>query len=387
MKIESKLFALQTYLREAAGYLENLRHWSHNQVFNTINVPPAPPPPQPFMLNSIDFPNTHCLVESGGERDLYDYVQAVINKEVVAANRVAVTNALEWESEHYKVTRHHERVEFTSILQLNPDDIPRFSRKEYQDTKDEPRYVVGPDGTWKLLRDGVKLGLGLEGINFVMKLRLSFAKSAIENDTMDVSLNWNGNCLCTIEETLALGRPKIPVHSTLPLNYVTKEEFDANFELVLPGSLIDHQERLKERVIKVFRELMPVGGRLPPSSRLTGEFRINKNGRSDTSLRLATSTTSDYVERIHGYDEEQIDTLIRSGAFPVYMKLGGGYVIGFTESGLDWLLTTTWDKLSIKERLELYVAMLSLLQHNHLGDYSTSEIFKSLDTIFETRPA
>ena len=385
MKILSRLFSMQGYLQAVSRYFIALDNWTHNPVFRTINVPCPPCPPNPHQVDQFDVVHVESLVASGGEREFYDYIKAVIDNKVVAADRVEVSDAKKWESEHYQIANQNGRVEFKSIRLLDSSSIPTFQRSHTRDTNKD-RYLVGPDGTWRKLSEGAKLGAGSKENNLYLKLRVAFAQSAIENETMEVSLDYSGGCYCSIAETLTVGHPEITVRSIKPLDYVTQEEFDANFELALPGSLLDHQERLKERVTQLFRNLMATEDRLPPSSRLTGEFRLDNFSRKG-SIRLATSTTRDFIEHIHDYDEQQSNAVIQNGAFPVYMKVGELFVVGFTETGLEWLTTMAWGNLSILERLELYVLMLSLYQHNHLGDYGITEIYNSLDDHFATKPA
>lgn len=385
MKILSRLFSMQGYLQAVSRYFIDLDQWSHNPVFRTINVPCPPCPPNPHQVEQFDVVHVESLLTSGGERELYDYIGAMLDREVRPADRVKVSDAKKWESEHYSLSTNYKRLEFKSFLLIDSSSMPNFQRSHTRDTSND-RYMVGPDGTWRKLEEGVKLGAGIKDNNFYINLRLAFAQSAIEGETMGVSIDYSGYCSCSIKETLTIGNPEVTVRCIEPLDYVTQEEFDANFELVLPGSMIDHQERLKERVVHLFRNLMATEERLPPSSRFTGEFRLDSFSRKE-GIRLATASSLSYIERIHNYDDQQIDTLVENGAFPVYMKVGELFVVGFTEDGLNWLLTTTWDRMTILERLDLYVSMLALYQHNHLGDYTIAEIYKSLDNHFDIKPA
>lgn len=385
MKMLSRLFSMQGYLQAVSRYFMDLDNWTHNPVFRTINVPCPPCPPNPHQIEQFDAIHVESLIASGGEREFYDYIKAVIDKKVVPADRIAVSDAKKWESEHYQVINHSGRVELKSVVLLDSGSIPTFQRSHTRDTSKD-RYLVGPDGTWMKLSEGAMLGAGLRDNNFYLKIRVAFAQSAIEDETMGVSFDYSGNCSCSIAETLTAGNPEITVRSIRPLDFITQEEFDANFELTLPGSLIDHQERLKERVVHLFRNLMATEDRLPPSARLTGEFRLDNFSRKE-GIRLATTTSREYIEHIHNYDEKQMNTLVKNGAFPVYMKLKELFVVGFTEAGLEWLTTIAWKNMPIIERLDLYVSMLALYQHNHLGDYTIEDIFNSLDQHFAIKPA
>lgn len=381
MKLLSKIYGLQGFLVDASNYLHNLESWTRNHVFQVTNVPSAPPAPHPSLLMDLDRVNVPALCASGGERELYDYVRAVSLGLVYPADRQKVSNPLEWTSEHYQFTTNYATLRFLSVVPVKSSELQSLHRNHRNREADGLYYLVGPDGTWYAVPDATKFGWSYSKDGLALKMNLSFAKSAIEGETMPVRISSGGSCSCTVRETLTIGQPLITVSGMEPLEYVNQEEFDASLELHIPGSLIDHQERLKERVYKVFTALIPKEEDYPPIAHLTGTFRYNAFGRSTDNVVLGTLPDDSYVPPEVEYSDEQLDKARKSTGFAVYMKDGSYFGYGITEGGRDWLFEKAWPNMSITERLEFYVMLLSIYQHNHDDNYSAGGIFRNLDKL------
>lgn len=382
MKLLSKIYSLQAFLAEASNYFQNLEAWSRNPTFQVTNVPCPPPAPHVSMLMEFDRINPTALCANGGERELYDYIKAVMNNEVVAADREKVSDPLTWESEHYQFTKSYNTLRFLSVIQVRSSDLQDLHRNHRHRNQDGLRYLVGPDGTWYAAPEDAKFGWSATKDGLMLKMKLSFAKSAIEGETLAVSIGSSGTCTCTVRETLTLGQPEITVIGSEPLEYVTQEEFDAAFELHIPGSLIDHQERLKERVSKVFTALIPKEGEYPPLAHLYGTFHYKSSGRrNDNAVCFGSRPDDAFVPPETEYSKEQLELACKSGGFAVYMKVDNFFGYGITEGGRDWLFNDAWPKMSIVERLEFYVMLLSIYQHNRDDNYSAGGIFRNLDKV------
>lgn len=380
MKLFSKLLGMQHYLRETGVYLGYLQDWTRNHVFQVTNVPIAPPPPNPTGIMELDHINISALVNDGGERELYDYIKAVMNNEVFPANRASVSDPTQWESEHYKFVDKYTPLQLLSVLVVDTSDLPNFHHCHREKSPEGIRYVVGPDGTWYNPPEKAIEGWSVEKDGLVLKLRLSYAKSDIPGELLSVSITPGGTCSSTVRETLTIGQPEFIVNSIKPFTCVTQEEFEAAFELYLPGSLIDHQERLAKRVTKVFNALIPVDDRFPPLTHLYGAFRLSDRRRSD-GVHLGTKPESAFIAPDTDYTDEQVTKALKSTGAPLYIKTRDFFCIGITENGRDLFFKTVWPGMTIVERLEFYVTLLSVYQHNHTDNYSAGGIFHSLNEV------
>lgn len=381
MKLLSKIYTLQNYLAAAGNYFQNLEVWSRNHVFQVTNVPCPPPAPHPAMLMDIDQINTAALCATGGERELYDYIKAVMHGAVYPADRQKVSNPLEWKSEHYQFTDNYSTVRFLSVMPVKSYDLPTLHHRHRNRQDEGSRYLVGPDGTWYSVPEDAKLGWSADKEALSLKLKLSFAKSLIEGETMSVRIMAGGGCTSIVRETLTIGQPELAVSGMTPLEYVTQEEFDAAVELHIPGSLIDHQERLKERVYKVFTALIPKEDDYPPLAHLTGSYRFDAYGRRTECVCLGTRYDEAYVSPESEYSEAQLEKARSSSGSALYMKVDNYFGYGITEGGREWLFEKAWPNMTIAERLGFYVTLLSVYQHNHDDNYSAGGIFRNLDKL------
>lgn len=381
MKLLSKIYTLQSYLASASTYFQSLEAWSRNHVFQVTNVPSPPPPPHPAMLMELDQINTAALCAAGGERELYDYVRAVSLGLVYPADREKVSNPLEWKSEHYQFTNNYSTVRFLSVMPVKSADLPALHHRHRNQPDEGARYLVGPDGTWYLVPEDAKLGWSADKEGLSLKLNLSFAKSSIEGETMPVRIMSGGGCTSFVRETLTIGQPVLTVTGMAPLEYVTQEEFDAAVELHIPGSLIDHQERLKERVYKVFTALIPKEEDYPPLAHLTSSYRYDAYGRRTDCVCLGTRSDEAYVSPESEYSEAQLAKARSSTGYALYLKVDSYFAYGITEGGREWLFEKAWPGMTIAERLGFYVSLLSVYQHNHDDNYSAGGIFRNLDKL------
>lgn len=381
MKLLSRIYGIQSYLADACNYLQNLEGWTRNHVFQVTNVPSAPPAPHPAHLMELDRVHIPSLCAKGGEVDLYEYIKAVVNNEVFPANREKVSDPLEWKSEHYQFTNNYAVVRFLTVLPVKTSDMQSLHHKHRNREADGMRYLIGPDGTWFAVPEDAKLGWSSTKDGLSLNMKLSYANSAVEGETLPVKIMSGGNCYCTVKETLTIGQPEIIFNGHEALCYVTQEEFDAAFELHLPGSLIDHQERLKERVYKVFTALIPKEDEYPPLAHLTGSFRYDAFGRRSDGVCLGTLSDEAYVEPTSAYTEAQVVKARKSTGFAVYMKVDSYFGYGITEGGRDWFFEKAWPGMTVGERLEFYMSLLSIYQHNHDDNYSAGGIFRNLDKL------
>ena len=382
MRIMSRLLGLQGIAYSTLVHLQNLEAWTRNHVFQAMNVQSAPPAPYPNLAMDIEKVHESSLLSNGGEAELYDYIKAVMDGSIARTDRKVVSDPANWHSEHYLIHPDRNRVELMTVLPVNSKKLPNWKRSHAYDDKAGANYLVGPDGTWFCPPEQGKLGFVSVGDSIALKLRLEYAESSEAGETFAVEMNSYGTCHSSIKATLELGQPIYVLSTLAPLSYVTQEEFDSNLEICLPGSLIDHQERLKERVKKVFTALIPTEDGCPPMTYLTGKFSTDRHNRhNDDTPCVMTASDKTWCDLIHNYADQQLAQVKSSTGFPAYLYIGGTVAIGFTEKSSEFFFGNVWERLTVLQRLDLYVTLLALHQSNHSSDYSAGHIFRSLDTV------
>lgn len=381
MNITSKFFVLSDLIRQQQVEINNLAIWAHTSVCNALNIPRPNTVPDGARERFIyDGANQPELLAHGGERELHDYIKAVVFNEVYPSIRASYGDAGEWLSEHFEFHQNTFRPKtFQAITISKLPTLNRKSRDYSKDPQNERVLMLGPDGT--LTSHGSD---GTEGIvynqekrNARLVLELPYGQADQGPKTFKTSLSLSGWAMeSEIKATLEPGHPTHVVYGKAPLEYVRREDFEAALFSYVAGGEEGYADRLRSRTMRVWDRLTEDD----QQSNVDFYGSVSDslvNGGNGGSIYV-TSKAWDLSYVLYDYDMEA------TTKNNVYLVIAGQWMVAIDPIHRDMLFGEIWDRFpEHSHRLALYMRLLCLLwlKHNCGEPLTLGALYEFAETI------